>query len=631
MKKKMFYLFALLCSMSLFTACSDDDDAVDYSKVIEEEIAGNYKGLMDVFYEEPELEIAQDMVQKITIKKSSSTSLGLELKNFSITLNGATILIGDLALDNCPLTVEGEKYSFSGDAELDLVVGKCATSIVGSVVGSTIELTIKVNVDNGAMKVRVEYEGTKMTGNESSEALIKEFKFESDIIAEQPVINEEDRTITFKVVETATADDLRALIPIITYSENATITPESGVAQDFSENKVVVYKVTSEDGETMREYKVFARKSSDALITGFTFDNPIVAEQPVINEDNTITFKVKASATANDLSALVPTITCSYKATVSPESGVAQDFSNNKHVTYTVTSEDGTVTKEYDVYVSEVVEDRLIYNFDGAWQAVSDDEDNPDKTWLSPSPVEELASANQGVQSLMSMMGYTGTEFAMSKEVPGYNGTVNAVKLKTLKTKGLKFELLPGVVMAYAPAITPGTLYTGAFVYDMIAGMDKEGQLGMTHFGLEYSKKPVTFKGAYKYKKGTNYIDGSSATGKSSKWNPDSWTENLNIDDKGLIIAVLFEVGDDISYLDGNNLMDETKHVMRAVVGGDDYISDTNGEWKTFEIPFEEVSTYDPSKQYKLAIVCQSSKDGADFKGAENSTLIVDELEVIGE
>ena len=26
MKKNLFYLFALICSMSLFTACSDDDD-----------------------------------------------------------------------------------------------------------------------------------------------------------------------------------------------------------------------------------------------------------------------------------------------------------------------------------------------------------------------------------------------------------------------------------------------------------------------------------------------------------------------------------------------------------------------------------------------------------------------------
>ena len=28
MKKNLFYLFALICSMSLFTACSDDDDEV---------------------------------------------------------------------------------------------------------------------------------------------------------------------------------------------------------------------------------------------------------------------------------------------------------------------------------------------------------------------------------------------------------------------------------------------------------------------------------------------------------------------------------------------------------------------------------------------------------------------------
>ncbi|KAA3162099.1 DUF4925 domain-containing protein, partial [Akkermansia sp. BIOML-A61] len=26
MKKNLFFLFALICSMSLFTACSDDDD-----------------------------------------------------------------------------------------------------------------------------------------------------------------------------------------------------------------------------------------------------------------------------------------------------------------------------------------------------------------------------------------------------------------------------------------------------------------------------------------------------------------------------------------------------------------------------------------------------------------------------
>ena len=340
MKKNLFYLFALICSMSLFTACSDDDEAPGNSGVVGE-VVGDYKGLMDVYYEDPDLEIAKDMQQKITIKKSSDTSIGLELKNFVITINNTPLPIGDIAVENCPLKVEGDKYLFTGNADLDLIVGKCAVSVEGAINGEAIELIIKVNVDNGSMKVRVEYKGHKMTGNESSEALIKEFKFDSDIIAEQPVINE-DKTITFKVAETATDDDLKALKPIITISENATVTPESGVAQDFSGNKVVIYKVTSEDGTTVTEYKVSARKSSDALITSFVFENnPIVAEQPVINEDNTITFKVKASATADDLKALVPTITYSHKATIAPESGVAQDFSDNKKVIYTVTSEDG--------------------------------------------------------------------------------------------------------------------------------------------------------------------------------------------------------------------------------------------------------------------------------------------------
>lgn len=51
MKKNLFYLFALICSMSLFTACSDDDEAPDYSKVIESEMAGNYKGTLTVTVE----------------------------------------------------------------------------------------------------------------------------------------------------------------------------------------------------------------------------------------------------------------------------------------------------------------------------------------------------------------------------------------------------------------------------------------------------------------------------------------------------------------------------------------------------------------------------------------------------
>ena len=614
MKKKMFYLFALLCSMSLFTACSDDDDAVDYSKVIEEEIAGNYKGLMDVFYEEPELEIAQDMVQKITIKKSSSTSLGLELKNFSITLNGATILIGDLALDNCPLTVEGEKYSFSGDAELDLVVGKCATSIVGSVVGSTIELTIKVNVDNGAMKVRVEYEGTKMTGNESSEALIKEFKFESDIIAEQPVINEEDRTITFKVVETATADDLRALIPIITYSENATITPESGVAQDFSENKVVVYKVTSEDGETMREYKVFARKSSDALITGFTFDSSVVVEQPVINEDNTITFKVKASATDEELSALVPTITYSYKATLSPESGVAQDFSNDKRVTYTVTSEDGTVSKTYEVFISDRVENKVVYDFEEWLPGVEGLK--PEMTFYEP---KGWASSNTGAQLLKTFQ--LADSYVVMQTNDAHSGSA-AAKIQSIDTKGRD------LLIAKVPKVTTGSLFLGKFITDI------ENTLNSTKFGIPYEEKPISLRGWYKYTPGDVYYIVNETPYKDHCHK--AVVDNTKVDEF-MISVVLYETNayDETDWSDCLTGTDEDAedniYTSSRIAAIGQLTGGTQISWKEFELPLEWKKQYDANKKYRMTIACSSSKDGDKFWGAPGSVLTVDDFELIRE
>ena len=56
-------------------------------------------------------------------------------------------------------------------------------------------------------------------------------------------------------------------------------------------------------------------------------------------------------------------------------------------------------------------------------------------------------------------------------------------------------------------------------------------------------------------------------------------------------------------------------------------------EWTSFMIPFKylEGKSYEQGKEYMMAIVCSSSKDGDKFKGAVNSTLIVDELEIVGE
>lgn len=522
MKKKLFYLFALICSMSLFTACSDDDDP-DYSKVIEEEIAGNYKGLMDVYYEDPDVEIAKEMVQKITIKKASATSLDLELKNFSITVGSSAILIGDLALDNCPLTVEGEKYSFSGEADLDLVVGKCATSVVGSVAGNTVELMIKVNVNNGSMKVRVEYKGTKLPDSASSEAKIDKFIFDKNVAAVdslvlgEPIIDEDAKTITFAVADTIKAEYLQILVPTITLSNaKATISPESGVAQDF--NSPVKYTVTAEDGTTV-----------------------------------------------------------SYTVSVSSKE-LALDFESwLKDETYGFYTPVGS-------YASTNAGSALVY-----------------------SSLEGIASQNPGVV----VPPYCVTPNTEDVKQGKTSACLQTVSLKQAKEDLKKYGGFIGNMMAQmAPNITAGSLFIGEFK------LDPSKPLKSTKFGVVHALKPLKFSGWYKYTPGEVFYD--------KDYNPVS-----GVVDECDIYAVLYEAkdadGKDIT-LDGESIKSsDAPIVMRANIE-----SGAATDWKYFDLAFKEVDgkTYDASKQYKLAFVCTSSKKGDIYEGAPNSTLMLDDLKI---
>ena len=86
-------------------------------------------------------------------------------------------------------------------------------------------------------------------------------------MTEQPVIDEATGTIAFKVSDTATDDDLKTLKPVFTISEKATVTPVSGVVQDFSNGKTVTYTVISENG-TISEYVVSVAGRQSRLRSG---------------------------------------------------------------------------------------------------------------------------------------------------------------------------------------------------------------------------------------------------------------------------------------------------------------------------------------------------------------------------
>lgn len=136
--------------------------------------------------------------------------------------------------------------------------------------------------------------------------------------------------------------DVSHLTPTIKVSTYATVEPESGVPQDFT--NPVYYTVTAMNGTTAR-YMVEAivhDADNEKSILSFIIDG----KEGDIDEVTKTVFVYMPEGT--DVTQLVPVIVVSEGATISPASGEAQDFSNS--VTYTVTALNGT-TSDYTVTV----------------------------------------------------------------------------------------------------------------------------------------------------------------------------------------------------------------------------------------------------------------------------------------
>lgn len=103
--------------------------------------------------------------------------------------------------------------SFSGQKDLKFttefgqLLGTLPTSVSGTVKDGKVSMKIGVTVAALGQTVDVAFEGDKMTGNESSEAKISDFVIDSEFVTEQPVIDDENGTIAFKVNDATTNDD----------------------------------------------------------------------------------------------------------------------------------------------------------------------------------------------------------------------------------------------------------------------------------------------------------------------------------------------------------------------------------------------------------------------------------------
>jgi len=188
-----------------------------------------------------------------------------------------------------------------------------------------------------------------ITTIKSSEKLINSFNLLGLNPEEDGAVDDTNYVVNL-VVPVGT--DLTKLIPTISISDNATISPASDVAQDFT--NPVNYTVTAQDGSTQNytvtvttDQPTATTLSSDKLINSFNFVglNPEV-DGSVDNTGYQVNLIVPAGT---DVTNLVPTISLSDNATIYPNSGTAQDFTNP--VIYTVTAQDGSI-QDYTVTVT---------------------------------------------------------------------------------------------------------------------------------------------------------------------------------------------------------------------------------------------------------------------------------------
>lgn len=155
MKKNLFYLFALICSMSLFTACSDDDDDKVVCPVPQTEFivatglnltynGGSMLGKKVTFTPD-----ASDATKATLVLAGNLDLSGILTREAASGSFGAGVFPGSPVV-TLPVTlnIQGDECSFSGTSETDY----CTFDYAGKVTASSLKLDLtNVALKNSAL------------------------------------------------------------------------------------------------------------------------------------------------------------------------------------------------------------------------------------------------------------------------------------------------------------------------------------------------------------------------------------------------------------------------------------------------------------------------------------------------
>ena len=159
MKKNLLYLFALICSVTLFTACSDDDETPVAPTAAD--LAGTYTGTLTLALGEGTEPTEVGTTVPIEVIAGEGNTITISLTGFN--LGGELPL--DIVVENCAVTfgednvgaIQGQK-----DLELALFPGMALpTTVTGTCDGT--DLNLNMDVTNAPLvgTVHVTYDGTK--------------------------------------------------------------------------------------------------------------------------------------------------------------------------------------------------------------------------------------------------------------------------------------------------------------------------------------------------------------------------------------------------------------------------------------------------------------------------------------
>lgn len=332
----------------------------------------------------------------------------------------------------------------------------------------------------------------------------------------------------------------------------------------------------------------------EADIEKFVIQDENVENILIDNNANTLTLFLKDLT----IRTFTPQVELSEGASVLPASGTEIDFSNQ--TVYTVTSEDKSFQKKYKILIRSNVAD-LKMNFED-WVEISWNATKPELTYWALKD-NLWASANYGV--VLATLGNI-DEYPTSYTTDAYKGKY-AAELVTKKGGKYWGKLIP---------VFSGSIYRGIFSINL-GNFVKSAKFGQPH--PKENGKPMLFTGYYKYKPGTPFVNEKDE-------------EIPGRLDECSIHAVLYKVtkGDKgkKEYLDGTNILTSDKVIAKAIL--EDGSKKENYTKFSLEFNYVEEPDYE-SHDYKLAIVCASSKEGDFYRGAIGSTLIVDNIEVICE